>query len=318
MPFLFIFINMLYLFESGYYGHVLSKNLPRDLDNRLYTIIHVVGGMNFEEIIVFANNANPQEIQHLHKKVIEFPSTMESLIPYAGGFGLLQDSDEYKEIKDIINFKGSSDDLLQEQTQPKWDPTFNEIIPPHLKEKLFNYWTRIGKPEWETLKLFGVEGGDGGDSFDEIIDIVYPVLKIEWEGGIDNTSFGLKKDEWRHAITNGIYDIRFKVIPTSYTYSWEAEERSEFDGSGEGHACWNLTFLIDKESWWSEWDRNRHGEQERKTENIHLIFPNKTTEDVMNSMEDHQADIIEELWEWVANEANKYFHQYCKVTVKIV
>jgi len=39
---------------------------------------------------------------------------------------------------------------------------------------------------------------------------------------------------------------------------------------------------------------------------------------VMNSMEDHQADIIEELWEWVATEAQQYFHQYCKVTVKIV
>jgi hypothetical protein len=293
---------MLYLTESGYYGHVLSKNLPLDLDNRLYTIIHVVGGMNFEEIIAFANNANPQEIQHLHKKVIEFPSTMESLIPYAGGFGLLQDSDEYKEIKDIINFKGSSDDLLQEQTQTKWDPTFNEYISPALKEKLFNYWTKVGNPDWQTLKLFGVDTGDISDStFDDVLDIVYPVLKIEWEGGVDKTSFGLKKDEWRHARTDGIYDIRFKVVPTSYTYSWD----DEVGGGDRGYACWNLTFLIDKESWWYEYS-------------IPEIFPNKTTEDVMNSMEDHQAEIIEELWEWIATEAQHYFHQYCKVTVKIV
>ena len=217
---------MLYLFESGYYGHVLSKNLPLDLDNRLYTIIHVIGGLNFQEIIDFAHNATPQEIQHLHNKVLEFPSTMEGLLPYAGEFGLLQDSDEYKEIKDIINFNTNSDNLLQEQSQPNWDPTFTEIIPAHLKEKLFNYWTRNGKPDWEALKLFGVDTGNISDSaFDEVLDIVYPVLKIEWEGGVDKTSFGLKKDEWRHAITNGIYDVRFKVIPTSYTYSWEGGGR---------------------------------------------------------------------------------------------
>ena len=30
-------------------------------------------------------------------------------------------------------------------------------------------------------------------AFDEVLDIVYPVLKIEWEGGVDKTSFGLKK-----------------------------------------------------------------------------------------------------------------------------
>ena len=307
---------MLYLTESGYYGHVLSKNLPLDLDNRLYTIIHVVGGMNFEEIIVFADNANPQEIQHLHKKVIEFPSTMESLIPYAGGFGLLQDSDEYKEIKDIINFKGSSDDLLQEQSQPKWDPTFNEYISPALKEKLFNYWNRNGESDWGALKLFGIDTGNISDSkFDDVLDIVYPVLKIEWEGGVDKTSFGLKKDEWRHAITNGIYDIRFKVIPTSYTYTWDGAD-GYYESGGEGYACWNLTFLIDKESWWSLGRNERR--EEKEVENIQLIFPNKTTEDVMNSMEDHQAEIIEELWEWVATEAQHYFHQYCKVTVKIV
>ena len=219
--------------------------------------------------------------------------------------------------------------VLKEQSQSKWDPTFNEIIPPHLKEKLFNYWTRNGKPDWQALKLFGVDTGNISDSaFDDVLDIVYPVLKIEWEGGVDKTSFGLKKDEWRHAITNGVYDIRFKVIPTSYTYTWETRE---FGGAGsEGYACWNLTFLIDEESWWAEWSdddewdktsgvkKERNGNRERKKENIRLIFPNKTTEDVMNSSEDYQADIIEELWEWVATEAQHYFHQYCKVTVKIV
>ena len=303
---------MLYLTESGYYGHVLSKNLPIDLDNRLYTIIHVIGGMDFQDIIDFARNATPEEIQYLHNKIIEFPSTMESLLPYAGGFRLLQDSDEYKEIKDIIKFKGNSDNLLQEQTQPQWDPTFNEIIPPTLKEKLFNYWNRNGEPDLQALKLFGVDTGNISDSvFDEVLDIVYPVLKIEWEGGVDKTSFGLKKDEWRHAITNGIYDIRFKVIPTSYTYTWETRE---FGGGGsEGYACWNLTFLIDKESWWTGKE-----EEEERVKNIQLIFPNKTTEDVMSSYEDYQVEIVEELWEWVANEAQQYFHEYCKVTVKIV
>ena len=76
---------MLYLTETGYYGHVLSKNLPLDLDNRLYTIIHVIGGMDFQEIIDFAQHAIPEEIQDLHNKVLEFPSTMEGLITLCWG-----------------------------------------------------------------------------------------------------------------------------------------------------------------------------------------------------------------------------------------
>ena len=30
--------------ETGYYGHVLSKKLPKGLDNRLYTLINMIGG----------------------------------------------------------------------------------------------------------------------------------------------------------------------------------------------------------------------------------------------------------------------------------
>ena len=296
-------------------GHALSTQLPVEVDNRLYTLMHVVGGFNFEEVHNFVESATPIQLDHFGEQVKKFPSTISELTPYTGQFELLKESVEFKTLKKLM--------VLKEQSQTKWDPTFNEYISPALKEKLFNYWTKVGNPDWGTLKLFGVDTGDISDStFDDVLDIVYPVLKIEWEGGIDKTSLGLKKDEWRHAITNGIYDIRFKVIPTSYTYTWDGDgdEGGERIGrtGGEGYACWNLTFLIDKQSWWSEWDRNRDGEKERKTENIHLIFPNKTTEDVMSSMEDHQADIIEELWEWIATEAQEYFHQYCKVTVKIV
>ena len=295
---------MLYLTEAGYYGHVLSKNLPLDLDNRLYTIIHVIGGMNFEEIISFANNASPEEIQHLNHKVLEFPSTMEGLLPYAGEFGILKDSDEYKEIKDIINFRKTEDNTLQEQAQPKWDPTFNEIIPPHLKEKLFNYWTKLGKAEWGALKLFGVKEEDHNTDFDDVIDIVYPVLRIEWEGGIDKTILGLKKDEWRHAITHGAYDIRFKAIPTSYTYSWAGGGKIRDIFDEQGLACWNLTYIIDDESTWNG-------------EPITNIFPDKTTYDVLHSPENEPAEVIEELWDWIVNEGSNYFNQYCNITVKI-
>ena len=61
----------------------------------------------------------------------------------------------------------------------------------------------------------------------------------------------------------------------------------------------------DEESWWED-------------EPITNIFPDKITYDVLDSSENEPVEVIEELWEWVANEANKYFHQYCKVTVKIV
>jgi hypothetical protein len=285
---------MLYSNKTGYMGHALSTQLPVEVDNRLYTLMHVVGGFNFEEVHNFVESATPPQLDHFGEQVKKFPSTISELTPYTGQFELLKESVEFKTLKNLM--------VLKEQSQTKWDPTFNEYISPDLKEKLFNYWTKVGNPDWGTLKLFGVDTGDISDSsFDDVLDIVYPVLKIEWEGGVDKTSFGLKKDEWRHAITNGIYDIRFKVIPTSYTYSWD----NEMGGGDRGYACWNLTFLIDKESWWRDTPMTE-------------IFPNKTTEDVMNSMEDHQAEIIEELWEWIATEAQHYFHQYCKVTVKIV
>lgn len=304
---------MLYLLENEEYGHVLSDNLPLDLDNRLYTIIHVIGGISFHDIVKFANNATPEEIQHLYEKVYSFPSTMESLLPYAGGFHLLKDSDEYKEIKDIIDFKWNKDTLLQEQSQPNWDPAFNEIISPDLKEKLFNYWTKLGEADWDAFKLFGlvqtyVDNPEG--YFDEIVDIVYPVLRIEWEGGIDKTVLGLKKDEWRHADVDGIFNIRYKVIPTSYTYNWDKDEYTE------GHACWNLTYVIDKESVWTL-DGIVTG-IEGKSKPITDIFPDKVTYDIRKSLEDGHLEVVDELWQWIANEGRAYFNEYCNVTVKIV
>ena len=31
-------LNVNILKESGYYGHVISKKMPKDMDNRLYTM----------------------------------------------------------------------------------------------------------------------------------------------------------------------------------------------------------------------------------------------------------------------------------------
>ena len=60
--------------DGGYTGHVLTTKLPKELDNSLYTLIHFIGGMDFKDIIIFANNATEEEINRLSELVNKFPN----------------------------------------------------------------------------------------------------------------------------------------------------------------------------------------------------------------------------------------------------
>ena len=45
--------------EEGYYGHVISEKLPKGLDNRLYTMLHLIGGMTTKDVAFFCGTSNP-------------------------------------------------------------------------------------------------------------------------------------------------------------------------------------------------------------------------------------------------------------------
>ena len=89
------------LTEEGYYGHVITKQLPQDLDNRLYTLSYVVGGFTTQEVMRFAQNSSDSEKEKLYHMVKNLPSTQEDLRPLAGSYRYLLKSPQYI---DIIHF----------------------------------------------------------------------------------------------------------------------------------------------------------------------------------------------------------------------
>ena len=106
---------MLELLEVKNKTHILSKKLPVDLDNRLYSMIHLIGGMDFRDVIRFANNASFDQVTELQQKVEQFPSTIEEIMPYVGGFHYLRDSKEYNDI--FYDYMVS----IKDQTEHKFD-----------------------------------------------------------------------------------------------------------------------------------------------------------------------------------------------------
>ena len=76
------------------------------------------------------------------------------------------------------------------------NPYVLRYIKPKTKKALFNHWDSVGKPDWSALKLFGVEEDvdEGSSDFRNVSDVLYPLLVIEWLGGIENTP--LAKEDW--------------------------------------------------------------------------------------------------------------------------
>ena len=192
---------MLQILESKNKTHILSKKLPVDLDNRLYSMIHLIGGMDFRDVIRFANNASFDQVTELQQRVEQFPSTIEEIMPYVGGFQYLRDSKEYNDILDLIlnptpenlyeDVEVGPDGLYNTDT----NPYFTRYITPELKKILFKMWDKKGKPSYTDLKLLGVDSEElfKDEPFANVPDIIMPVLMIEWLGGIQNTEFAKDK-----------------------------------------------------------------------------------------------------------------------------
>ncbi len=114
------------------------------------------------------------------------------------------------------------------------NPYVLRYITPKTKRALFKHWDSVGKAEWSSLKLFGIEGED--EALDNVADVLYPLLVIEWLGGIENTP--LAQEDWME-YTN--YGIMFKIIPLRFDYLFD--ESASF---GEhGYSCYDRKVNID-------------------------------------------------------------------------
>ena len=306
--------------EAGYFGHVLTRKLPKELDNRIYTLIHLVGGLTSKDVIDFANRATEEEIRYLYDIVRNFPSEQHEVIRYAGNYRMLVDSPEYREIIDTVKL-GHRREPLQEHVKidtegfPTTDtnPYFTRYFNPKFKEKLFKLWDSLGKADYDSLKLFGVEESSGMPDYTDfrnVGDIVYPLLALEWVGGMENTKFA--KADWKTSSEGGWYDLKFKVEPIGYDYIFDdAENYGE-----HGYACWHIRILIDKDGDFDPPSEREDGE----VPYIQELFPESARNKLSRyaNYTDDQYEVIEGLWEYYHAEASEYWSQFCQVEVVLV
>tara|TARA_R110001583_G_scaffold163142_4_gene315318 strand:+ start:12 stop:965 length:954 start_codon:yes stop_codon:yes gene_type:complete len=314
--------NLDILKEEGYYGHVISKKLPKGLDNRLYTMLHLIGGITTKDVAFFAEQATPEEIKELHRKVREFPSKVNEILPYAGAYKMLLDSPQYQEIINMVKFGTyEKEDVLQE-TGDKIDvgadgfvttdtnPYFTDHITPKVKQRLFKHWDSLGYADWDSLKLFGVKSLNDdelyGKQFDNVMDVIYPVLALEWLGGVENTEFAKQGWQTTNLDEMGFENLKFKVEPISFDYMFD-----ETENFGErGYSCWDIRVLIDVNETASLDD----------SDSLKEMFP-KSAQNKLSSFRnytDEQFDLIEELWGYYHDKASDQSGQFCRVEVRLV
>jgi hypothetical protein len=331
---------MLQLLESKDKKHILTKKLPVDLDNRLYSMIHLIGGMEFRDVIRFANNASFDQVTELQQKVREFPSTIDEIMPYVGGFQYLRDSKEYNEILDII-FNPNSQNLYEDvEVEPDGlystdtNPYFTRYITPELKKILFKMWDKKGKPSYTDLKLLGVDSEElfKDSHFANVPDIIMPVLMIEWLGGIQNTEFAKDKSftTWNKFTYSGAepHSITFRLEPTGFDYSFDEQENF----GDAGYSCWFLKIYIDKNSTVPrsyitsvskdklEWEGEDFGNERGRFIKITNLFPPEYLNKEMSYRDytNPQMDLIELMWENYTDLACEYFCSFCRVEVVLV
>ena len=314
--------------EGEYTGHALSRKLPLKIDNALYSLIHFIGGMTTRDVIDFADNATEDDLEELYNLIIDFPNTIQAIMPMAGNYKVLRNSEQYQKIIDLIKMEDMEEEMIAEHDDNDSDivnvdadgfyttdtnPYFTRYIKPKLKEKLFKHWDSLGKAEYESLKLFGVDESSGMPDYTDfrnVADVLYPVLALEWIGGVENTKFA--KAGWDTTSEGGWYKLHFKVEPIGYDYMFDESENF----GEQGYACWHIRVLIDKDG-----DFDPEGEREDgEIPYIQELFPESAQNKLSpyDNYTNEQYEVIELLWGYYHAEASEYWSQFCQVEVKLV
>jgi hypothetical protein len=289
------------ILKEGYKGNMITGDLPKQLDNTLFTLIHVLGGFDTSDVINFARNANHREKKLLNKMVNDL-----HLYDDVGVRGFdkesIKNSSRYRALtiflKTIADTGGANS--LMEQLSPT-DPYFDNYVKPEYKKLIFKQWDKLGNADWNVLKYFDIVGED--EAFDNVADVVYPLLVIEWLGGVENTDFA--QAPWIETSEMGFNKLRFKVEPVGFDYLYD-----ESDNFGErGYSCWDIRVLIDVNETTSLDDSDQLKE----------LFPESARNKLSSfrNYTDDQNDIIEGLW----NQYDSYrdlVTSFCSVEVVLV
>ena len=299
------------LLEGGYTGNMITGELSKQLDNTLFTLIHILGGFNTSDVINFARNANHREKKLLNKMVNDL-----HLYDNVGVRGFdkesIKNSSRYRALtiflKTISDTGGANS--LMEQLSPT-DPYFDNYVKPEYKKLIFKQWDRLGSADWSVLKYFDIIGED--EAFDNVLDVVYPMLVIEWLGGVENTDFA--QAPWMETNESGFAYLKFKVEPIAFDYLYD-----ESEGYGEhGYSCWDIRVLIDKNSDLSLPSNYRLENNDNYIPFVQELFPESARNKLSlhrNYTED-QMELIEMLWDQSESYRNMV-SSFCRVEVVLV
>ena len=300
------------LLGEDYKGNIITKHLPKELDNTLFTLIHILGGFDTSDVINFARNANHREKRLLNKMVNDL-----RLYDDVGVRGFdkesIKNSSRYRALTVFLKTiadTGGADSLMEQRTET--DPYFGDYINKDHIDAIFKQWDKLGKPDYNVLKLFGVEEEPHMDEYTDfrnVGDVVYPLLVIEWLGGVENTDFA--QAPWLETSDMGFENLKFKVEPIGFDYLYD--ESVNFGESG--YACWDIRVLIDKDGDLvtseprADWDKPF----------VQELFPESARNKLSsfrNYTED-QMELIEMLWEEYEGYRN-LSSQFCRVEVVLV
>ena len=220
------------LTEEPYKGCMICSKLPKQLDNELFTLLSVFGGFDSFDVIAFANKANNRE-----KKLLQNMVNKLDIRNVEFDRSGIANSPTYKAMVIFIHVIGREGGVnsLNEST----NPFMSEYITPKMKKVLFKRWDKIGIADYNQLKFIGIVGED--KAFDNVADVVYPLLVIEWLGGVENTDFA--QGPWMETSEMGFDKLKFKVEPIKFDYLFD----QSVNFGEHGYACWDIRVLIDKD-----------------------------------------------------------------------
>ena len=208
-----------------------------------------------------------------------------------------------------------SDEYANKFADRTGDMYFDQFVKPEYKEAIFKQWDKLGKADYSVLKLFNISDEDVDEDFTDfrnIGDIVYPLLYLEWVGGVHNTKFA--KMDWVSTNEAGWEKIKFKVQPVDYDYLYD-----ESENFGEhGYACWDIRVIIDKNS-----DLTLPV-NEKFIDNDYLpyiqeLFP-ESSRDKLSSFRNYsqdQIEVIEMIWDFYVDNVD-FTPTFCQVEVVLV
>ena len=302
--------------HEGYFGNVITRDLPTKLDNSLYTLVHFLGEIELDDVRNFARKATPEQIEYLDKLVSKFPSQQHELMVNVGGFEELRNSDSYTEIIEFIKDTGDENLISEAGTHQELRlgdiPNSEKWITSEMKKVLFRQWDKVGYADWQILKFVGVEMGNSDAAFDNVLDVIYPILRIEWEGGVKGTQAYEDGQQWGHMFHDGsgsdrITDFEYRIMPVGYDFLMD-----ESVSYGEhGYSCWNIFIEFRPSSKGTPmlWEGLEIGVEIFEKKNYPL--------DSYRSYGNEEFEVLEQLWDENDRIFGDYFSQFCEAEVKV-